>query len=290
MAHYNSNYSQYPADMHYSPYDADYLPHGVATDPRMLDASFPLTQQGSYPSNMVQGHPYFEPEMFLESSDDMFYSSGTYTAAHALDASHLTYPPGNGTVCPKDLDVREHYHGQMHVYGDYNTVPRIHTSSPMDITPAFSSLDESARWYSGASSTPPNEDISSGSDGGSDDHHVMHVSPSPPHVPAHPSTPPREPTSATQETSAIKPSKSSYYRSRVALPTSHPTPVQQSALTGSARAGPKGALSGLGFVNRKVKACSSCKRRKVPCAVPFPGGRCNQCLLKPDLPCSLVSS
>jgi hypothetical protein len=153
----------------------------------------------------------------------------------------------------------------------------------MTISPNYSNYTHQypQSWASNLSTTPPNEYHSSGSDGGSDDTHP-HISPvyPPPRLPAPPETRPEFQDEPEPDHSG-EVSKKSYYKPRHLKNVSNITrSLVRDEDVFSPRPNvttPRVSAPTANIVSKKKKACSSCKKRKISCAPPTVGVKCNQC-------------
>lgn len=154
-------------------------------------------------------------------------------------------------------------------------------SPPMTISPNYSSYTNQfpQSWGSNLSTTPPNEYHSSGSDGGSDDIHSqipLNYSSAPPSGQWQPTPIPITPE--LQEEIEPEPSpevgKQSYYRPRHLQNVSN---IARSLVREEGALPPRNRAPVLSIITKKKKACTSCKRRKISCAPPTVGVKCNQC-------------
>jgi hypothetical protein len=169
------------------------------------------------------------------------------------------------------------------------------TSPPMTITPNYANQYPQS-WASNLSTTPPNEYHSSGSDGGSDDTH-SHIPPV--HPPATPTVQWLPAPTDTRPEFQDEPEpdnsgevgKKSYYRPRHLKNVSNITRSlvrDEDALSPRPNGvTPRVPIPTVNIISKKKKACSSCKKRKISCAPPTVGVKCNQCQ-RTGLECDLA--
>jgi hypothetical protein len=163
-------------------------------------------------------------------------------------------------------------------------------SSPVTINSAYPNTYP-RNWNSGLSITPPNEYHSSGSDGGSDDLHSQFLNFESPKGSGSSRQSSASPPVGTIEVEHIPVAmKPSYYRnnldkvaSKGQAVTVDRVPQTMTVVAGGSACAPPLA------VQKKRKACGTCKRRKVSCGVPASGSKCNQCL-RTGAECDLFAS
>jgi len=164
--------------------------------------------------------------------------------------------------------------------GMYNQEPTM--SPPMAISPHYSAYSNQFPQSCGSSlsTTPPNEYHSSGSDGGSDDvhsHGPLSFPSASPHEQWRPAPAPitPEPQEEPEPESSSHSGKKSYYRPRHLQNVSNIT--RSLVRDEGALPRPRAHAPAVNIILKKKKACTSCKKRKISCAPPTVGVKCNQC-------------
>ncbi|PVF97042.1 hypothetical protein CPB86DRAFT_786377 [Serendipita vermifera] len=229
----------------------------------------------------IQSHDMFAygngPQTYMPENEWALQdvSGGMTNMNTAIDWSHV-FPATDGYPVPTRYT-------QSPPYGSEMMLQTTESSLPVDISPSYTGQYVDS-WGTALSVTPPNEFHSSGSDEGSDDTHsnLVHINDFHQQTAQRiaPITPPR---SAVEERAPPVPLKTSYYRSRIIKGTKNPEAIKSGLATSSPIPVPaRPVATGPLMVQKKRKACSSCKRRKVSCAVPAGSHKCNQCLRTGD--------
>lgn len=265
-------------------YNAQFPPQKPIEEPVAIDPTQAYNQaylwnqvDQSYVGMMEQQqYLVVQPEQTII-SNDLWQQQLDYS--NASNAQYLeTWAPQPQPTYPYQLEPYPHMNpGDM---GLYNQVPMM--SPPMTISTSYSACTNELpqSWASNLSTTPPNEYHSSGSDGGSDDLHHSHGPPGYPsaapnghwHPAPTPITPePEEEPVPEPSSTAIK---KSFYRPRHLQNVSN---ITRSLVRQEGAVPPRPQPHTTTIICKKKKACSSCKKRKISCAPPTVGVKCNQC-------------